>query len=145
MASNQINNLLIPNVSKVPGNKEVDVSNKLNGSVENNKKAEEFKGLLNKEVLKKETENIGQQHGINLSVHAARRMKERNLSMNGDEFFKIKDAISKLKTKGGKDSLVITENAAYIVDVDKNKVVTAIDKNDMSDNVFTKIDSTVFV
>ncbi|MCK5882786.1 MAG: hypothetical protein KAG61_03790 [Bacteriovoracaceae bacterium] len=136
----QINNLLIPNVSKVPGQKEVDLTNRLNGSKESKKKAIEFKGLLEKEV-----KSVGEKHGINLSIHAARRMKERNLSVNGDEFFKIKDAIQKLKEKGGKDSLVITKNAAYIVDVANNKVVTAIDKENMGSNVFTKIDSTVFV
>jgi flagellar operon protein len=65
--------------------------------------------------------------------------------MDSDEFLKIKDAISKLKSKGGKDSLVITNSAAYIVDVNNNKIVTAIDKNKMSENVFTKIDSTLFV
>ena len=53
--------------------------------------------------------------------------------------------MSKLRAKGGKDSLVITDQAAYIVDVKNNKVVTAVDKGSMNENVFTKIDSTVFV
>lgn len=136
----EINNLLIPNVSKIPSHKEVDLSNRLDGNKETSKKAEEFKGLLDSQL-----KQAGEQHGINLSVHAARRMKERDLSMNSDEFFKIKDAMAKLKEKGGKDSLVITRNAAYIVDVDNNRIVTAIDKDKMAENVFTKIDSTVFV
>ena len=50
-----------------------------------------------------------------------------------------------LKNKGGKDSLVITDKAAYIVDVPGKKVVTAIDKESIESNVFTKIDSTVLV
>jgi len=50
-----------------------------------------------------------------------------------------------LKNKGGHDSLVITNKAAYVVDVDKNTVVTAVDKNNMNENVFTKIDSTIFM
>jgi flagellar operon protein len=53
--------------------------------------------------------------------------------------------LKKLQEKGGQDSLVITEKAAYIVDVANNKVVTAIDKDNIADNVFTKIDSTVLV
>jgi flagellar operon protein len=65
--------------------------------------------------------------------------------MDGEEYFKLKGAIEKLKNKGGRDSLVITSKAAYIVDVDNNKIVTAIDKNNMAENVFTKIDSTLFV
>ena len=53
--------------------------------------------------------------------------------------------LGKLKKKGGHDSLVITNKAAYIVDVDDNKIVTAIDKNNIENNIFTKIDSTVIV
>ena len=45
----------------------------------------------------------------------------------------------------GPRSLVITNKAAYVVDVDKNTVVTAVDKNNMNENVFTKIDSTLFM
>jgi flagellar operon protein len=58
---------------------------------------------------------------------------------------KLKEAISKLRAKGGHDSLVVTSKAAYVVDVDKNTVVTAVDKNNMNENVFTKIDSTLFM
>jgi flagellar operon protein len=50
-----------------------------------------------------------------------------------------------LKLKGGQDSLVITGKAAYIVDVSKNTIVTAIDKDSIGENVFTKIDSTILM
>lgn len=135
MAKN-INNLLIPNVTQVPGQKKVDVSNRLprEGGVS------EFKELL--------SEIEGQQPlhgGVNLSSHAAKRLQERQIDFNGNEYLKVREAISKLKEKGGKDSLVITDKAAYIVDVKNNKVVTAVDKGSMNENVFTKIDSTVFM
>lgn len=58
---------------------------------------------------------------------------------------KIKEGVDKLKEKGGKESLLVTDNAAYIVDVPNNTIVTAIDKDKMSENVFTKIDSTIFM
>ena len=83
--------------------------------------------------------------GINLSTHAAKRLEERQIDFNGEEYLKVKEAITKLKAKGGRDSLVITDKAAYIVDVANNKVVTAVDKSNMNENVFTKIDSTVFM
>ena len=57
----------------------------------------------------------------------------------------FRDGIDKLKEKGGKDSLIVTTQAAYIVDVDNQTVVTAMDKDDMAENVFTKIDSTLFM
>ena len=65
--------------------------------------------------------------------------------MDSSEFFKLKDAMEKLREKGGQDSLVITPQGAYIVDVNNNKVVTAIDRDNMNENVFTKIDSTVIL
>jgi flagellar operon protein len=139
MGNGKINQHLIPNVSKLPKHPKVDVSNKLKSA--NPNEAHEFKNQLNEQLLQKENND----HGVKLSAHAAKRLHDRDLNMDSDEFLKIKDAISKLKSKGGKDSLVVTNSAAYIVDVNNNKIVTAIDKNKMSENVFTKIDSTLFV
>lgn len=136
MASGKINNLLIPNVSNVPGKKKVDLKNKLDGQSE----SDEFKNLL-----KEKFSDIEKEHGISLSIHAAKRMKERNLDTNKEEMGKVKGAIERLRGKGGQDSLVITENAAYIVDVENNKIVTAMGREGLKQNVFTKIDSTVIM
>ncbi len=131
----KINNLLIPNVSKVGNEKSVDVSNRLEKS-----SPSEFDKLL--------SENLGEKkvdENLNLSVHAARSLKERGMEIDGDEFLKIKNAMNALKNKGGQDSLIITGKGAYIVDVGNNKIVTAIDKESIAQNVFTKIDSTMIV
>ena len=132
-----LNNILIPNVTKTPGNKKVDVSNRLpkEGNVS------EFKELLESKV----SEQQPLHGGINLSSHAAKRIQERKIDFNGEEYAKVKNAISKLAEKGGKNSLIISDKAAYIVDVVNNKVVTAVDRENMAENVFTKIDSTLFI
>ena len=133
--ANNINNILIPNITKLPNQNKVDTSNKLEKG-----QSSEFKELLKGQV------NEAPLHGgINLSSHAAKRLSERKIDFDGNEYLKVKEAISKLKEKGGKDSLVITSKAAYIVDVKNNKVVTAVDHGSMNENVFTKIDSTVFM
>jgi|GEM_PF-3467193 len=93
------------------------------------------------DLLKVDAESAG----LKLSGHAAKRIEERKLDMDTDEFFKLRSAIDQLKKKGGSNSLVVTPKAAYIVDVAKDTVVTAIDKESMSENVFTKIDSTLFI
>ncbi len=146
MASNgQINNMLIPNISKLPKHKNVGGTQKITDPSVN---PNEFRDLLKEKsspVANPLANNLDRETGIQLSTHAARRLKERNLEMDSAEFFKLKDAFNKLKEKGGQDSLVITDKAAYIVDVPNQKVVTAIDKNNIVDNVFTKIDSTVLV
>lgn len=131
-----INNILIPNVSKLPKHSKVSVKG------EQKVNPDEFKNLLKDHVSK---QPVQQEKEIQLSVHAAKRLKERNLEIDSGEFFKLKSAFKKLQEKGGQDSLVITDKAAYIVDVSARKVVTAIDKNNIVENVFTKIDSTVMV
>lgn len=95
----------------------------------------EFKNLLNEKVSNDD---------IKLSNHAEKRLKQRNINLDSDEFLKIKNAVTKLNSKGGKDSLVITDKAAYVVDVNSKTVVTAVDKNNLNSNVFTNIDSTIF-
>ncbi len=139
MVDNNVNNYFIPNINKVPGQKKVDLRDRLGGesSVKNQ---DEFKNLLKEQIS-----DVEQEHGISLSVHAAKRLQERNLDIDTDEYFKLRGAMDKLRSKGGRDSLVITDKAAYIVDVPSNKVVTAIDKGSIQENVFTKIDSTVVV
>ena len=143
--SNKVNSFLIPNVSSLPS--DTQKAEKANALKQGEKS--EFKGLVDKfsnedirqpQVTEK---NIGQD--VQVSTHAMKRLQERNIELDGNEFMKLKEAVSKLRAKGSHDSLVITNKAAYVVDVDKNTVVTAVDKNNMNENVFTKIDSTIFM
>ncbi|RLA64124.1 MAG: flagellar protein [Epsilonproteobacteria bacterium] len=97
----------------------------------------DFKGLLQK--------NLDTKNEVKVSTHALKRLKERKLNMDNKEFAKIKKAINQLRKKGGKDSLVITDKAAYIIDVKNNTVVTAMDKKSINNNIFTKIDSTIII
>ena len=101
-----------------------------------------FNRFLKKKI---DSSKSSEENGVRLSGHAKKRLEERNINLDGNEFLKIRDGIDKLKEKGGKDSLIVTEQAAYIVDVDNQTVVTAMDKDDMAENVFTKIDSTLFI
>lgn len=82
---------------------------------------------------------------MGISKHALRRIEQREIDFDSSEYIKIKDAVAKLRNKGSRDSLLITNKAAYIVDVKNNKLVTAINPSEMNDNIFTKIDSTMFV
>jgi flagellar operon protein len=140
----KINNILIPNVTKLPSQKNVDTANKLIPG-----ETSEFKNLLDSTLDQASSdaslESLQTPKGLNLSTHAMRRLQERNLSLDKEEYAKLQSAMDKLKLKGGQDSLVITGKAAYILDVAKNTIVTAIDKDNIADNVFTKIDSTILM
>ena len=135
--SDKLNNILIPNVSKLPGQKGVDKTNRLKSGDKS-----EFSELLKKSIT---PEKKPQTEGISLSTHAAKRLQQRNLEIDSEEFQKLKTGIDKLKQKGGQDSLIITGKAAYIVDVPQNKIVTVIDTESVGENVFTKIDSTLIL
>ncbi|AUN96987.1 hypothetical protein DOM21_16795 [Bacteriovorax stolpii] len=141
MANPKINNILIPNVTQLPSQKKTDDVNKLKQG-----ETSEFKGLLDSQVAEQEGQSaLAPKKGIQLSTHAMRRLQERNISIDKDEYTKLQTAMDRLKLKGGQDSLVITGKAAYIVDVPKNTIVTAIDKESIGENVFTKIDSTILM
>jgi flagellar operon protein len=141
MPNPKINNILIPNITKLPSKTDVDLSNKLVKG-----QTSEFKNILDSNLEESEQSPLLEiPKGLHLSTHAMRRLQERNLSLDKDEYSKLMNAIDKLKLKGGQDSLVITNKAAYIVDVPKNTIVTAIDKDNIGENVFTKIDSTILM
>ena len=106
----------------------------------NDGELKEFNNILKDEIGKRNSEQ-----GIHLSLHAARRIRDRQLEVDNEEYVKLREGIDRLRDKGGRESLIVTDRAAYIVDVDKNKIVTAIDKNNLGENVFTKIDSTLFI
>lgn len=130
--NNNINNFLIPQVNRSFDSQKTSKTEKL----ENPK---EFQELLKENIAPKKEDDV------EFSQHALKRMEQRNLVMDNNEYIKLREGIEKLKNKGGQDSLIVTNKAAYIVDVANNKIVTAMDKNDMAENVFTKIDSTVFI
>lgn len=128
----RINELLIPNVTSLPSKGKAESSNKL---VPGQKS--EFDQLV------KSAQSASQ--GVELSTHATKRLQERNIEFDTNEYVKLQEALGKLRQKGGHDSLVITNKAAYVMDVDRGMVVTAVDKESMGENVFTKIDSTIFM
>jgi flagellar operon protein len=140
MANPKINNILIPNVTKISPKSNSETNNKLVKG-----ETSDFKNLLDSNLEQLESPFQENPKGIHLSTHAMRRLQERNLSLDKEEYAKLQSAIDKLKIKGGQDSLVITSKAAYIIDVPKNIIVTAIDKDSIGENVFTKIDSTILM
>ncbi|MEO0336229.1 MAG: TIGR02530 family flagellar biosynthesis protein [Pseudomonadota bacterium] len=79
------------------------------------------------------------------SNHAVERMMTRGIQFGPEKMAKITEAISKARGKGAKETLVLTDNAALIVSVKNNKVVTVMDQNSLKENVFTNIDSTVMI
>ena len=81
---------------------------------------------------------------IKFSNHALKRLENRNIQLSDQAINKIQDAVQKAESKGAKDSLVMMDNTAFIVNVPNRTVVTALPVGESNENIFTNIDSVVF-
>ncbi|MFL5813530.1 MAG: TIGR02530 family flagellar biosynthesis protein [Bdellovibrionia bacterium] len=82
---------------------------------------------------------------LKFSAHASQRLQERKISLDQTTMTKVNDAIDKAEAKGIEDTLVLTKDAALIVNVKNRTVITAMDRNALVGNVFTNIDGAVVV
>jgi len=82
---------------------------------------------------------------VKFSKHAANRLVDRNISLSSDQMERLNGAAQKASEKGIKESLVLVDSLAFIVNVPNNIVVTALDQSEAVDNVFTNIDGAVIV
>lgn len=83
--------------------------------------------------------------GVKFSAHAMRRLESRGISLGTAEVSAIEGAVDRAAAKGSRDSLVLSERFAIVVNVPSRTVVTAFDQQGLSENVVTNIDSAVFV
>ena len=81
---------------------------------------------------------------LRFSNHAQKRLQVRNINLDNDGIARLAGAVDKAEKRGGKESLVMVDNLAFIVNVKERLVVTALDENSRGDGVFTQIDSVVF-
>jgi flagellar operon protein len=56
---------------------------------------------------------------------------------------KLEKAVAGAASKGSRDSLILMKNLAFIVNIPNRTVITAMDGENMKENVFTNIDSAV--
>ncbi|NIA30320.1 MAG: flagellar protein [Actinobacteria bacterium] len=82
---------------------------------------------------------------IKFSQHAQNRLRERNITMSSNDYMRLRNAIHKISQKGGRESLVLMDNQAFLVSAENSTVITAIDGSNMRENVFTNIDSAIII
>ncbi|THE14473.1 flagellar protein [Bacillus timonensis] len=91
-----------------------------------------------KETFEKETNLV-------ISKHAQKRLDERNINIQDSKWKEIQMKITEAKTKGIRDSLVVTNNAALIVNVPNNTVITAMNRDEANSQIFTNINGTIIL
>lgn len=82
---------------------------------------------------------------LQFSSHCLKRLEQNEISLNSEQVGKLKDAVKRAETKGSRDSCIVMDDMAFIVNVVNRTVITVIDGPRMKDNVFTNIDSAVIV
>ena len=82
---------------------------------------------------------------LNLSTHAETRIRSRSIPWDAAMEKRIAGGIEAARAKGSREALILADNVAVIANVKSNTVVTAMDRSQMKEKIFTNIDSAVIV
>lgn len=80
---------------------------------------------------------------IQLSRHAQKRIDRRDLDLDAGRLQRLENAITQAASKGARNSVVMIDELAVVVDVPGRTVVTAMPGASSAPRVFTNIDSVV--
>jgi flagellar operon protein len=80
---------------------------------------------------------------VRFSNHAKSRLASRNIALTPELLDKLDKAVDGAQRKGSRDSLILLKDLAFVVNIPNRTVITAMDGNNMKDNIITNIDSTV--
>lgn len=109
-------------------------------------KVQRTSGVSFKDIFLQQTkqplENTSQ---LKFSKHAGERLESRNITMSDEQLKRLEDGTKKAFEKGINDSLVLVDDMAFIVNVENNTVVTAMDRSEAQEKVFTNIDGAVII
>ena len=115
----------------------------------NNKKPvkeNENAGLSFQDILQqKRLFGTAQTGELKFSKHASERLLSRSIELSDDQLRRLNDGAVKAGQKGIRDSLVIVDELAFIVNVPNQTVVTAMDSTQTNENVFTNINGAVIM
>ena len=97
------------------------------------------------QILEDKSKSFTQGSVLKFSKHAANRLNTRNIELSDEQVSRLQDGCQKANAKGIKDSLVLVDELAFIVNIPSSTVVTAMDQNETNENIFTNIDGAVIV
>lgn len=80
---------------------------------------------------------------LQFTNHAQNRLAHRQINLSRDGLDRLNQAVDQAAQRGGKESLVLMDDLAFLVNVPERKVITAMNTRSDRQNVFTQIDSVV--
>ena len=107
--------------------------------------SEKQNGLSFGQILEDKSKSFTQGSVLKFSKHATNRLNTRNIELSDEQVNRLQDGCQKANAKGIKDSLVLVDELAFIVNIPSSTVVTAMDQNETKENIFTNIDGAVIV
>lgn len=82
---------------------------------------------------------------MKLSKHAEKRLQERGIEIDREKWTQIEAKVNEAKLKGVNDSLVVLNNAALVVNAKSSTVITALDRDEATTQIFTNINGTILI
>lgn len=111
-----------------------------------------FQELLQELVTSKGGPRTGSaEPTLKFSAHAQQKLASRQIDLGRDAMQRLDEAVARAAEKGAKDALMLMpgvsrgEDLAFVVSVTNRTVITAMDGEHITENVFTNIDSAVVV
>lgn len=90
-------------------------------------------------------ERIKNKEDISLSKHAQVRMATRNIVLDREQIQRLTMAVERARQKGVRDTLVLMDDTAFVINVKSTTVVTAAKRDSLKNKVFTNIDGAVIM
>jgi flagellar operon protein len=82
---------------------------------------------------------------VRFSAHALKRMDERGIQLTPGDQVRVTRALDEAAAKGARESVLLMDRLALVVNVPNRTVITAVPHGEAGDSVFTNIDSAVVV
>lgn len=101
-------------------------------------------GLSFQDILSQKTVTP-QASEVKFSKHAVSRLADRNIELSKEQVERLNLGMARAGAKGINESLVIVDSLAFIVNVPNQTVITAMDRTDSDENVYTNIDGAVII
>ncbi len=88
---------------------------------------------------------LEQQNSLQLSKHAATRIRSRELPWSEELEKRISGGMDAAAKKGSQSALILSDDVAVIANIRSKTVVTAMNRTELKEKVFTNIDSAILV
>lgn len=114
-------------------------------SVDKKRRPERINTIFDEIIQSKLQDKIVEDKGLKFSKHAEIRLQSRNINLSTLQVDRIIQGVNKADLKGVKDSLILMDDIAFVINIKNRTVITAANKSELRENVFTNIDGAVIV